>query len=490
MTKNWMRQLASHYETTRRLHPEEDLLILFDIDGTIVDMRQMILAVLQGYDRENRTTWFQNLRAPQISVQEAQLRQLLESRRLPEAETEKILAWYEEHRWSARALLQAHRPYHGVLEVIRWFQMQPRTFVGINSGRSEALRDETLRILNTLGREYRVHFSSELLHLNPHPQGQEVAESKANGLRRFNDSGYHVFAFVDDEPENLQATLRVDPQGETLLLHAATIFASKRTPTRAVRGTAYDLTELIDEQSLPQHIQFVWRGVNDEANLRQFLGSNIHWAEMDVRRDPDRDSLVLRECSFEDIPAEADERFLALDHLLARLWDHGAAVVLDLQGESSLEPVLETLERHGFDDRRLWFHAELAHLRQEGFRELARRHPESLVQCPIGFLSPLVQAAPAHAKGILEMLGDWGINRFALDWSIPGLRQVFERLDEWGVQVNITGVPDLEAFLQAALLVPRAITSDFNFPQWHYFGLGSGGQHHGRRYVEGAGRRA
>jgi beta-phosphoglucomutase-like phosphatase (HAD superfamily) len=189
MTKNWMRQLASHYETARRLHPEEDLLILFDIDGTIVDMRQMILAVLQEYDRENRTTWFQHLRAPQISVQEAQLRQLLESRRLPEAETEKVLAWYEKHRWSARALLQAHRPYHGVLEVIRWFQMQPRTFVGINSGRSEALRDETLRILNTLGREYRVHFSSELLHLNPHPQGQEVAESKANGLRRFNDSG-------------------------------------------------------------------------------------------------------------------------------------------------------------------------------------------------------------------------------------------------------------------------------------------------------------
>jgi hypothetical protein len=28
-------------------------------------------------------------------------------------------------------------------------------------------------------------------------------------------------------------------------------------------------------------------------------------------------------------------------------------------------------------------------------------------------------------------------------------------------------VPDLEGFLQAALLVPRSLTADFNFPGWH-----------------------
>ena len=40
--------------------------------------------------------------------------------------------------------------------------------------------------------------------------------------------------------------------------------------------------------------------------------------------------------------------------------------------------------------------------------------------------------------------------------------------------MNIYAVPDLEAFLQAALLLPRSLTADFNFPQWHYFGRGSG----------------
>ena len=41
-------------------------------------------------------------------------------------------------------------------------------------------------------------------------------------------------------------------------------------------------------------------------------------------------------------------------------------------------------------------------------------------------------------------------------------------------QVNIYDVPNLEAFLQAALIMPRSLTSDFNFPKWSYFGKGSG----------------
>jgi len=40
--------------------------------------------------------------------------------------------------------------------------------------------------------------------------------------------------------------------------------------------------------------------------------------------------------------------------------------------------------------------------------------------------------------------------------------------------MNIYAVPNLAAFLQAALLLPRSLTADFNFPQWHYFGRGSG----------------
>ena len=41
-----------------------------------------------------------------------------------------------------------------------------------------------------------------------------------------------------------------------------------------------------------------------------------------------------------------------------------------------------------------------------------------------------------------------------------------------GWQVNLYGVLDLEAFLEAALLLPASVTADFNFPEWAYDGRG------------------
>jgi hypothetical protein len=56
----------------------------------------------------------------------------------------------------------------------------------------------------------------------------------------------------------------------------------------------------------------------------------------------------------------------------------------------------------------------------------------------------------------------------------PRTRRLFDQLQRWSHDVNIYAVPDLAAFLQAALLLPRSLTADFDFPQWHYFGRGSG----------------
>jgi hypothetical protein len=44
-----------------------------------------------------------------------------------------------------------------------------------------------------------------------------------------------------------------------------------------------------------------------------------------------------------------------------------------------------------------------------------------------------------------------------------------------GWEVNLYGVPDLESFLEAALLLPTSVTADFNFPEWNYFGRGPAG---------------
>jgi hypothetical protein len=126
------------------------------------------------------------------------------------------------------------------------------------------------------------------------------------------------------------------------------------------------------------------------------------------------------------------------------------------------------------DDEHVWFNATVESLGEDGFRRLALARPGAVLQCPIDFLAPIVLSAPTRARDLLEMLREWGVNRFSIAWGSLHTRRLFDRLDDWGYDVNIYAVPDLEAFLQAALLLPRSLTADFNFPQWQYFGRGSG----------------
>jgi len=72
------------------------------------------------------------------------------------------------------------------------------------------------------------------------------------------------------------------------------------------------------------------------------------------------------------------------------------------------------------------------------------------------------------------LLTDWGMNRFSVDWRTGRARTTFDQLVGWGYEVNFFGVPDLEAFLEAVVMLPSSVTSDFNFPQWNFYGRGSG----------------
>ena len=65
-----------------------------------------------------------------------------------------------------------------------------------------------------------------------------------------------------------------------------------------------------------------------------------------------------------------------------------------------------------------------------------------------------------------------GHHRVSLDWRTLGARDVIDRIEGLGWPVNLYGVPDLEAFLEAALLLPASVTADFNFPEWNYDGRG------------------
>jgi hypothetical protein len=480
---DWMRELAIHYEQLRRAFPGDDLCIVFDIDGTILDMRHLVVNALLSYDREHGTNYFQGLRPDDISVHESRIDRFLAGLVLPPAEKQRILDWYADRFWSSEALLSGSQPFAGVLSVIRWFQLQPSTSVALNTGRPEELRELTLRSLNEVGRHHRVHFESELLWMNPRGW-DHVLESKVEGIEALRNKGHRIVAVVDNEPANIRAMAEADNTGEILFLHADTIFDSQREATpRTVAGKTYGLAGLVSEHELQERVEFIWHGVNDEANLRQFLASEIHWAECDVREDP-VGRLVLRHDSFQETPWSRNELPFMLDSCLQRLRAAGRAVVLDIkEGGDVPKRVLELLEPLDFEDHDLCFLGSIETLGEEGMRLISRSRPEATLSFMADFVGPLLLAVPTLAAQVLETLRDWGMNRVAIDWrTTPRILDMLERFNDYGWEVNIHGVPDLEAFLEAALLLPKALTADFNFPDWHYYGRGSGQQSVYHRY--------
>jgi hypothetical protein len=475
----WMRNLALHYEKTRQKYPQDKLMLIFDIDGAILDMRYLILNVLRAFDRVRGTQYFEGLEVSAIKTHENRVEQLLALLKIAPEEQKPILDWYVEQRWSPQAIREAHHPFRGVLEVIRWFQIQPNTYIGLNTGRPEKIREETLRSINHLGEAYRVKFSGDLLYMNTGNWAGAVRDTKVAGVQHFMDAGYRVFAMIDNEPDNLRAIAEMMSEEEILFLHADTLFESKRTrlPRNTARGNDYDLTDLIPEKALPPNIQLVWHGINDRANLRQFLASDFQWGECDVHLDQDTGELVLfHDPLTERLPDDEDEDLsLTLDELLKRLCAMGKSVKLDLkEGGELVRKVVAMLKTYTFDDSQLWFNGYVDLLREDGFRALADTHPNAIVQCPIDFLEPLICSAPVKTKEIIDLFTSWGINRYSINWRLHGLRTFFDQMDAWGFGVNIYGVFDLETFLQAVILMPQSITSDFNFPKWHYYGRGAG----------------
>ena len=478
----WMRSLSEHYARVRSLHPDEDLCVVFDIDGTILDMRHLVVHVLLAYDGRHGTDHFRGLVADDITHHEDDVDRLLASLAVPSAARRDVAMFARTHLWDREAILASSRPFEGVFGVIRWFQLQPRTHIALNTGRSHRLRDQTLASLNTIGAAYRVRFDQDMLFTAD--PGADVPASKVTALGQLRDRAFRVVAVVDNEPENLRAMAMNDPTGEILYLHADTIFRSRRIhPDPLVSGRLYHLREFVPERTLPGRIELVWHGVNDEANLAQFLASDVRWAEVDVRRDP-VGRLVLRHDGFDESPWKRDEETPFAHDVVRRIAAAARSVKLDIKEDgATLEQSIQLADSLGLEDDRLWFNAELPVLGYRGFRALRRRFPGSTISAPVDLVAPLLLASEAMAHAILDEFAGWGISRLSLPWT-PLARRMLDALEAEGWEVNLYGIPDLEAFLEASLLLPTSVTADFNFPEWRYFGRGSGAGGVVHRFVD------
>lgn len=480
---NWMAALAAHHARMRRAYPQDELLIVFDIDGTILDLRHMIFYLLTRYDREHGTDHFRNLSLTDIDVHENVIDRFLLRLGLPEEARTEIECWYLERYWSPEIIATAHYAFAHAFEVIRWFQLQPQTAVALNTGREERMRADTLAALKRMGESYGVHFTDELLYMRPDVWVEGVAACKVMGIEHVRTLGYRVIAFIDNEPANLAAIAAHPGTEEILLLHADTIFLSplEMLPPTAIQGDHYSLADLITEEQLPSSIDLVWHGVNEPINLRQFVSSPIPWAELDVNLEPASATLILRHDTMDERPVAAGERWLTLETALCACAQWQKAVKLDFKVSGHpIEQSLALVDQHGFSAERLWFNGEVRILNEPWVGRLAARYPGAVIQAPIGFLRKLVKQ-PDALQSEVQRLAGWGFNRFSLNWRHPETRPMAQLLAGWGYEVNLYGIPDLAAFLQAILLLPRAITCDFNFPAWGYYGRGSG---HEGRYIE------
>lgn len=459
---NWMRSLAQHFERMRSKFPDDHLVVVFDIDGTIVDLRFLTQDVLRWYDRAHGTDHFRGLDPVELGFHEAQLPEFLRRRGLTSQEERRVLDWYAEKSWTEHAFLASHRPFRGVLEVIRWLQLQEHTSVALNTGRSESMRQATLQSLNALGREFRVSFRNELLIMSPTGDEGAIAQGKAAGIEQLRAAGFRVIAMVDNEPANLRAVAAVDHDEEILLLHADTVFVSHRetSPRRTVSGTDYEVSELMDDR-LPRHIQFVWRALNDRDRLERFLASNVQWGELDVRRDPVTGDLIVRPYDLGSTPLAACEELLQLDEALLMLGEHEKGVKLHVrEGGSVLLDLVSEVTRLGFQPERLWFGGRVDVLAAAGFALLADRLPSSLREAHADFLAPLALAEPVIGLQMIAMLRGWGIDRVSLSWNVGRKAELLEYLLDAGMGIDLRDLPDAEALLSAVLLGPDSITAD------------------------------
>ena len=66
----WMKSLSEHYHLMSEAHPQAQIMVVFDIDDTIVDIRIPLLYVLQKYDTIHKTSHFSNLTLEDIIFEE------------------------------------------------------------------------------------------------------------------------------------------------------------------------------------------------------------------------------------------------------------------------------------------------------------------------------------------------------------------------------------------------------------------------------------
>jgi len=459
---HWLARLTAHVERQRRRHRTAELAVLIDVDGTLLDLRPGLLARLLAWDARHGATTFAGLRADDVVPNEAGLRRLFDQRGLDYAAREELLVDCERFCWSPEAVIGAHQPCLGMLEVLRWMQMQPGVYVVLNSSRAEERRDETLQALRTLCRHYGMGLAADRLHLDASGRdasgrggsrrgwGRDPVEAKLAGIEHFRERGFVPVAVVDDD-ERAVAEIERRLGDRDVLCLAGTPF----------ERDADAVGEFVEDGAAPRPVSVVWNDLESMDDLELFGAANVPWAQVRVART---------DCG-QLATAPRRGGAIQLEELIGAFAQMGRGLRLAFDEPGALTRALASIGVMRFPFGRVAVHLSDAQQTEAWFERLAPHVASGVtVSVDAGHLVPLAAFAPDLASQALVRLADAGVSRLVLPADADDLATfaTLARASGLEVELAVRGGA-VGSYVDAVLRAPQAVSTDFD-------------RHHTRRF--------
>ena len=236
----WMSTFYNHLERFLGDSSCSKCIVLFDIDGTLLDTRHLICNVLHQYDKAFNTSLFSHLDVRHVTCHESNIAPLLTQLNVHKKQHKQILDWFEQKCWEEKTIRNHHQPYPRVFHHIKQLR-DLNVDVILVTGRPESYRHPTLESINYFASQEGIVFAQEELNMNPRTWSDGPPSSKRNTAQRYIREGFTILAVFDNEPDSIQMYSELIDDSQTLLMHADTIYKSSRflLPKSTVSGFGY-----------------------------------------------------------------------------------------------------------------------------------------------------------------------------------------------------------------------------------------------------------
>ncbi len=426
--ESWLDLLSARVEALRRTPRADRVLFLLDADGVLLDPRPAVLDRLHDADRRAGREDFADLRAADFEGQPVQsaLAARLGGERLERAQ--RVLGPLLEPELGAGARA-------ALLDLLRWLQLHPGSFVALRSARDEARAAATLAEVRRNTQGMGLRFSEDLLLLGP-ADGQREA-----GLAGLLERGFALAATLDAhlaQPGDAQrdgAPLAFDRQR---LLELPTAGRFGAGLSGAVRPP----------------VPLNARGLCSRDSLATLLGSSASGVEVEIGSDP-RGELFLR-------GAPAGEAPIAFEELLGMLAQGEKSLVLDLGSCDTLMPrALLALTRSGFRADRVAICAPAARWRDSAFRgRVGDGFAAAVLRASVRAADGRDEGADSGLGTQLDQLASLGIGRIGVEWDDPRRDEVLAIAAGRGLDADLACPRSLPALLSALAQRPAAVTCE------------------------------